>query len=420
MSENNICRAGPAAVLRSYTDSRFKTMKLSVNMLVPLKRDTAALYGILPGLVTRATKEYPDLLSLNRRLSELYGASLSAGVRRIGGFHCLSLGVEGISSRYAFGGEDMLEELSQILYSALFSPLKGEDGLFPEEHFRQEKRQLLELKEAELSDKISYAHQQCEALLFAGKEWGVDRYGTKEDVEALAREPLSEAWDKLLSSAQFEIVALGDCAPRAENFQHRFAQVGTPQTLGALPFEAAEEVRRKTEQQPLSQSKLSMGFRVNAKPEERRLYQLMSAVWGGTPSSKLFLNVREKMGLCYYCSSSYSPLSRALYVESGVETENLQKAENEILNQLYRLQNGEVTDEELLSAKLSLCNSFRSVGDSLNAMASWCLSGAFSAEEETLDQAAQKVMACTKDQVIEAAGKVQLQAVYRLEGRGGK
>lgn len=417
MSHSKSQRIGEAATLKSYTDSRFKTMKISVNMLVPLTQKTAALYGILPGLVTRATREYPDFAALNRKLSALYGASLHASVRKLGGFQCLTLSSSGISSRYAFGGDDMFAELSNLLFSALFAPLKDQDRLFPAEHFEQERRQLLELKDSEFNDKITYAHQRCEELLFEGQAAGTDRYGSREDIAGLDRAQLSAAWEELLSSARFEIFALGDCDPNPEIFRERFAQIGTPRALEILPYQEPEGLRRLTEEQPLSQSKLSLAFRVDSGSDERLLFQLMSAVLGGVPSSKLFQNVREKMGLCYYCSSVYSVLSRALYIESGVETENMEKAETEILNQLQLLQEGNITEEELLSAKLALCNSFRSVGDSLNAVEVWHLSQAFSEEAKTPEQAAAQVMSYTADQVAKAARKLKLAAAYSLKGR---
>lgn len=417
MNDTQSMRLGDAAALTRCTDSRFKTMKLSVNMLVPLAQGTAAAYGILPGLVTRATHRYPDFASLNRRLSELYGASLGAGVRKIGGFQCLSVSVGGIAGRYAFGGEDMLSELSGLLFSALFEPLRDRDGLFLKEHFDQEQRQLLELKDSEYSDKIAYAHQRCEETLFEGTDAALDRFGSRENIAALDRASLSAAWDKLMGSAQFEIFALGSCDPQPELFRERFSSLGTAQPVGPLAYREPAAVRRVTEEQDLAQSKLSLGFRVDVEPSDQLLFRLMSAVFGGVPSSKLFRNVREKMGLCYYCSSAFSPSGRALYVESGVETENAEKAETAILEQLRLLQNGELTEEELDAAKLALCNSFRSVGDSLNATESWYLAQVFSGRTETPEEAARQVMSYTAEQVAEAARKVKLGAVYCLKGR---
>lgn len=417
MNQSKITPLGSAAVLRDCTDSRFKTMRLSVNMLVPMTRQTAAVYGILPGLLTRATKDYPDFASLNRKLSALYGASLSSGVRKMGGFQCLTFSVNGIAGRYAYGGEDMFAELSGLLFSALFDPLKDEAGLFPEEHFLQERRQLLELKDSEFNDKITYAHQRCEELLFQGSDVSCDRYGGREEILALDRAALVPAWDKLLSSARFEIFALGDCEPDPAVLAGHFASLGSSRALEPLVCEEPKSFRRNVEEQPVSQSKLSLGFRVDFAPEEKLLFQLMSAVFGGVPSSKLFRKVREEMGLCYYCSSIFSPLGRSLYVESGVETENIEQAETEIFRQLSLLQAGEITEEELSAAKLSLCNSFRSVDDSLHAQEGWHLSQSFFPCQITPEEAARQVLSYTAGQVAEAAQRVKPAAAFTLKGR---
>lgn len=418
MKPCEINKLGDAATFRSYIDSRFKTMRLSVNLLLPLRSETAAVYGILPGLVTRATREHPSFAALNQKLSSLYGATLSTSVRKLGAYQALCLSASGISSRYAFGGEDMTAELSNLLFSAMFTPLKEEAGLFPKEHFLQEQRQLLELKDAEYNDKVAYARQKCERLLFRGTPGALDRYGEREEITALSEDRLPQAWEDVLKLACFEIFALGDCNADVNLFQEKFASIGSELTLSAMPYTVPNSVLRETEEQAVSQSKLSMGFRVDANSDERLLFQLMSAVFGGVPSSKLFQNVREKMSLCYYCSSSYHHLNRSLFVDSGVETENLEQAEQEILHQLTLLQQGKLSEEELLSAKLALCNSFRSVGDSLGAVENWNLGQVFEEVPFTPEEAAERVMRFTADEIVSAARRVKPAAVFALRGTG--
>lgn len=418
MSEITSFPITEAVNLKGFIDSRFKTMKIAVDMFIPISGLTAAKYGILPSLVSRATKEYPDYTALSRRLGELYGASLDSGVRKMGAYQVLSLSVGGISSRYALEKEDMFRELSDLLFSVLFDPLRDVEGNFLLEHFEQEKRQLLELKDTEFNNKILYAHQRCEEVLFSGEPAGVDRYGSKEEIADLRLEELSTAWEELLKSSRYEIFVLGDCEPDPSVFQERFQGYGTPIQLNYLPCRPVAEVRRVTEELPLSQSKLSMGFRADFQPEERLTFQLMNAVLGGTPSSKLFRNVREKESLCYYCSSSFDAGGRALYVESGVETENLDRTEQAILHQLALLQAGEVTEEELHSAKMALRDAMRSVRDSLNAVENWCISRIFEPAFESPEVSAERLMKVTKEEVVSAANRVTPAAVFCLKGCG--
>lgn len=412
---------GNAVTLHTCVQPQFKTMRFSAHFILPMQKETAATYGILPGIITRATRHYPSYALLNRRLSDLYGASLSTGVRKMGAFQVLRVTASGISNQYALNNENITAELLSLLSETVLTPLQDSDGLFCEEHFQQEKRQLLELKDSEFNDKIAYARRQCEALLFADSTAGIDRYGTRNEIEKMQREDLRGLWQTILNQARIELFALGACQSEdTAEFLSPFSSFGTTRDVSALQFAQPDQIVRKVEQQPVSQSKLSIGFRVNSGAGDRLLFQLMSAVFGGVPSSKLFQNVREKMGLCYYCSSSYSHLNRAMFVDSGVETAQIEQAEQAILAQLSALQQGELTEEELLSAKLALCNSMRSVGDSLGAIESWQLGQLFEPAPFTPRDAVAQLMSYTKDDVIRAAQQVHSCAVYVLQGTEGK
>lgn len=419
MCETKICQLSPSVRLTSFTDPSFKTMRIAVNLLTPLTTGAAAAqYAILPALATRATRRYPDYTALGRRLAELYGASLASGVQQIGPYQCLSLSAGGIASRYAFGGEDMFLELSRLLFGALLTPLTDEEGLFPQDGFDQEKRQLLEQKDAEFSDKMLYAHQRCHELLFSGQPAGVGRAGSRKDIAALERAPLTEAWSRLLREARFEVFTLGDCCPNVEAFREIFAGLGRPRLLGPVPYWEPADCLRVVEKQPVAQSKLAMAYRVQAAPEERMLFLLTSAVLGEPTSSKLFLNVREEQGLCYYCDSAYSWASGALFIESGVETADLDRAEAAILEQVEALQKGRITQEELRCAQLYLCGSLRAVEDSLHQVEGWYLGRAFDQDGLTPEEAIRQVNACTIEDVAAAAKRLKPAVAYTLKGGG--
>jgi len=159
-----------------------------------------------------------------------------------------------------------------------------------------------------------------------------------------------------------------------------------------------------------------MGMQVGTDPEERLTGKLMAAIFGGTASSKLFLNVREKQSLCYYCSARHDTPKSVMFVESGVETANLERAEEAILAELSAMQRGEITDEEILHAKLAMCNSYNAVADSAASIETWYLSGMLQEDPRAPEEFAQRVMDITKEQIVAAANKVKLDTVYQLRG----
>ena len=110
---------------------QFKTARVSAHLVLPLTTpENAALYALVPNMISRATREYPDYTQFGKRLAELYGASVQPGVTRVGDNQILTLAAAGIANPYAFGGEDVQQALSEMLESILFTPLCDENGLF--------------------------------------------------------------------------------------------------------------------------------------------------------------------------------------------------------------------------------------------------------------------------------------------------
>lgn len=410
---------------RSIRDVRFKTMRLSVHFMLPLTEKTAAPNALLPFLLTRASRKYPDFTKLNQRLAELYGAVLDADVQKLGDVQVLSVSASGIADRYALNGESVCAELSRLLCSVIFDP-PFEDGQFSAEGFEQEKRQTLEMIDSEYNDKRSYARLRCEEIMCAKEPYGVGRLGARKAVEALRREDLPDFWSNMIHHAKVEIMALGDCCPGPvfEDFYAAFQNLGRTDAV-ECPIRtvgAAEKVNEVREEMDVEQSKLVLGFRTDCAEPDAGVpaVKLMSALFGGTPSSKLFLNVREKLSLCYYCSSQYNFLKGIMLVQSGVEKKNIDRAREEILRQLEEVKSGNFSDDEFQAAKLSLCNSYKTLSDSLDGLEAWYLSQSFGHTIRRPDEEAGLISGVTRDEVVAAAKKVTLDTVYSLTGKGEK
>ncbi|WP_457942147.1 EF-P 5-aminopentanol modification-associated protein YfmF [Caproiciproducens sp. LBM24188] len=408
---------------RSIKDDRFKTVRVSVNFMLPLEKSMAASNAILPFLLSRASREYPDFTKLSERLEELYGAQIDADVQKLGDVQLLSIYASGIADRYALDGEKISAELSRLLCSIIFDP-PLENNLFPQDGFEQEKRQTIEMIESEYNDKRSYARLRCEEIMCKNEPYGLNRYGSKEDIQNLKRENLTEAWKNMIQTARVEILVLGDCDPEPayRGFYRAFSEIRKekPAACTTTNVSRADQVNEVTEKMDVAQSKLVMGFRTAVSLRDKRypVVRLMTALYGGTPSSKLFLNVREKLSLCYYCSAQYNSMKGIMLVQSGVETKNVDHAKQEILAQLEEIKKGNFDDNELNAAKLALCNGYRTVGDSLGAMEAWYLSQTFAEEIKTPEEAAEDIQWITKEEIMEAANQVTLDTVYRLVGSG--
>ncbi|MBR5977356.1 MAG: insulinase family protein, partial [Clostridia bacterium] len=175
---------------------------------------------------------------------------------------------------------------------------------------------------------------------------------------------------------------------------------------------------RVVEELPVNQGKLVMGFRLGATDMETEYekYKIMCDVFGGGVHSRLFNVVREEMSLCYYCSSRCVRDKEFMMVQSGIENENAEVAEKEILNQLQYVVN-DLTEDDLEKSKLSMKDMLATVCDTPDDIMGWMLS---QAQEEfvTPEEHLEKLMAVTLEDVRSAAAAVTLDTVYLLKGTG--
>lgn len=402
----------------SAVDSRFKTNRIMVNMTLPLEQDTASRNALLPFLLKRGYKRYPDYTQLNRRLNELYGASLGASVGKTGDFQILTLSLSGIDDRFALQDEPLVQEFADILCELLLEPIFLEPSFEPSA-LEVEKQGLIDLIEAEFNEKSAYAIRRLEALMCADEPFGLDKYGTPERIRTITLEEMKETYQDVLKSARIEVFFVGCGNP--ENASRLFAKklknAGSSFSLQSVVVPAFGEAKRVEEAFQVSQAKLAMGFRVAVNtPQEQAAARLMATVFGGTPRALLFTNAREKLSLCYYCYARYNSSKNIMMVNSGVEFENVDKARDEILVQLETLKKGDFDDRLVEETKLMLADSFRTVNDTTGGIAGWYLEQVFRDSQNTPEQEAEILCAVTREEIIAAANAVTLDTIYVLKG----
>lgn len=405
-------------------DNRFKTMQLTVALLLPLAEETASAYALLPFLLRRSCADYPDYTALQRRLDELYGARITADVGRVGDAQSLVLTAHSLKDELALEGESIAAQCAELLCRMLFDPALS-DGLFRRSDVEQEKRCLIELIESEINEKRLYARRRCEELLCPGEPYAVPRYGRADQVAVLTRQDITKAWKEALASARIQIIVQGgDEQAVAEAFRKGLASIDRHpvafSTVTDTPVKMA--VAEMREDMELNQSKLVMGFRLPvAEPDgDVAAARLMVALFGGTPHSLLFRHVRERLSLCYYCLAGYDRLKGVMLVDSGVQLDKVEEARAEILHQLDCVRRGDFSDEDLASAKRSLISQFETVPDLQSTLAGYYLGQSLLPQVTPPDEAAAVVEAVTRERVMAAANQAALDCVYLLAEKGGE
>jgi len=140
-----------------------------------------------------------------------------------------------------------------------------------------------------------------------------------------------------------------------------------------------------------------------------------SFILGGSPDSKLFMNVREKNSLCYSISSVISPVTNSMFIYAGIDKKDYKKVLKETINQIDAMSRGEFDLEDIESAKITYKCGLKEIYDSLVTMASNIASQEY-LMFDSLEDRIKKIDMVTKDDIIKLSKKIKLDSVYLLKG----
>ena len=146
---------------------------------------------------------------------------------------------------------------------------------------------------------------------------------------------------------------------------------------------------------------------------------MFNAIFGGTTLSKLFMNVREKLSLCYYASSMLEKMKGLVLVSSGIEFDKYQTAKDEILSQLEAIRGGEIQDWELEGARRTLIGGHLATLDDQGRQEEFWLGQAAAGLDTTIPELTAQFEEVTREQVSAVARKLELDTVYFLKGKEG-
>lgn len=401
----------------SITNKRYKKNLISVAFSTQLSEDTATENVIVPVLLTKCNSKLPTYKAFNNKMSRLYASGIGGTAGRQYDLQTISFGAYYLDDIYALSGEKMTGIMTDILIDCLTSPVT-ENGVFSEKFVELEKKTVIDNIETAINDKRSYAIERAMKTICKGEPASVCSYGTVEKAKLITPDSAYKAYRRMLETMPCEIICTGcsDFEGVAEKFAAAFEKAGRHDientTIALSPVKTqTEEV---TERLTVNQSKLVLGFKSHS--DDDAALVLLQKIFGGTTSSKLFRNVREKMSLCYYCSAARNDLKGIMLVNSGVENENIEKTKEAVIDQLEEIKNGNFTNEDINFAEMAIKNDFKSVADSAGNVSNWYFDCIRKNDIVTPEEKLGRYLGVSKERIIAAAKSMVLDSVYVLTG----
>lgn len=400
---------------------QFKTTRIFISFIKNIEsKKELAERALLANYLEMCSQNYPTQIDIARKLSQMYGASFGSSVDRRGNYQLINFSIDYIEGKYLVGNEDLFSEVIEFLKEIIFNPLKvGENKNFDEETFTRQKNNTITYLKSIKEDKQAYATAKLRKLYFDNEIQQVPSFGESEDVEKLTISDLMDAYQKMLNTDRVEIMISGDV--NTDEVVNKFS---------VLPFKARnisrvsmsytqeikQEIVTQIDEEPLSQSKFDMAFRLPVVYRGDLHYAALvfNSLFGGSALSLLFTVVREKMSMVYYANSNFDPFRQLLVVQTGISYANKDKVQELILEQLERLKKGDFEDELLEQNKNNLISSYISRLDSQTSALLRAQSAALTGINVTIEEWLDNLQSVTKDDVMKVAKMVELQATYML------
>jgi len=409
--------------LHTIADEKYKTEYLSVFISLPLTEENATYASLTARVLQRGSASYPTMKALSRALDENYAATLGASAFKCGEKEVFSINLVTIKERYALSGESVFKSCLDILEDMYKNPLL-ENGAFVPEYVEGERQNLIDSISAQINNKASYSRRRFLSAMCEGEAFAVNGEGDIETAKEITPETLYSFYKDVIMNAPCDIFYVGEKSADevAGLLSPIFSERDGETALECDVVYGKREVKRVVENMDIAQGHLWIGFRTGLtyNSPDYLAGVMFNMVLGGDVTGKMFMNLREKMSLCYTCHSSLDSAKGLLMAYAGIDVANAEIAEKAFFEQLEKIQAGEISDDEISDAKKSYANRMREILDNPSILPMWYFLrlGAWEVRDPARD--AEDIEKITREDIVRISKTVELDTVYLLSGKGDK
>lgn len=399
---------------------KYKTNTFVWKMKAPLSKEDVTFRALLPYVLQSNSKVYPTSTELRTYLDDLYGASLYVDLAKKGEYHVISFTMEIANEKFLSDQTPLLKKALDFLSEVLTNP-NVSNNAFDKQTVEKEKRTLKQRIQSIYDDKMKYSNSRLVEEMCKGERYALHVHGEMETVDTITPESLFSYYERAFAEDELDLYIVGDVseeevaaiADEKLQFPDREPKIVTS---GGAPSNI--EVKKINEVQDVKQGKLNIGFRTNVVYGDEDYYalQVMNGIYGGFSHSKLFINVREKASLAYYAASRLESHKGLMMVMSGIDHKNYDQAVTIINEQMTAMKNGEFSEQELSQTKAVIKNQLLETIDTSRGIVEVLYHNVVSRQNITLDYWIEQMDKATKEDIVKAAGKVQLDTIYFLTG----
>ena len=390
---------------------KFKTITVSVAFRRKIVKEEITIRNLLKELMLNATQSYPDERKLIIATENLYDLKLLASNYRVGNYTVLSFKMRFLNEKYTEEGMNL--ESIKFLIDLIFKPKLDVDI---DKCKKKIEKSILSLKD----DKIKYS--LFKLLETTGDmPYAYNSYGYIDDLNKITLDDVTNYYNSLIRDDIVDVYVVGDVdCDYIKNIFREYFKLTTFHkneiSLVVPELQSGKKVLEFRECDNVNQEQLVMLYSFHNLSDDDRKYVLpvYSEMLGGSSSSILFDDVREKNSYAYYINSLVKSYDNILIVYSGIENGNDSNV-IKIINKTFKnICKGDFSIDKFNSAKETIISGIMaSLDNPIGIINNYYAKELVNSLE--VGERIEKIKKVTKEDIVNVSKKISANRIFILE-----
>ncbi len=398
---------------------KFKTISIRINFKRKIKENEVTKRNLLTRVLLESNEIYKTNRLLEIETENLYGLMLRSSATISGNYSVMSFESSFLNEEYT--NDTQIEKSLDFILGFIFNP-DIENNRFNEKNFNLCKESLKTEIECLKENTGRYGMYKMLKAMDQNEPYAISADGNIEELGKITTENLYEYYKQIIKSDLIDIFVIGDInETKIKNIINKKFKINTLKRPSASHYITHKKIRLKpiikTEQMSIEQSKLYIGCKLDKLTpfEQKYVMNIYSFILGGSPNSRLFMNLREKNSLCYSVNSTYQPVFNLLIIRAGIDAYNFKKSITLIKQELKNISQGKFDEKEIEAGIITYKNTFKEVEDS-----SFSILNAYTSCEylnyDPIEKRIKEIEKVTKADIIKVSKKIHIDTIFLLEG----
>ena len=395
---------------------KFKRNVIKINFKNKLDKESIPKRRLIPNILFLSNKIYPGKRLLNIEMENLYNLEISGTTTYSGSTYITSFEATFLGEKYVSG---LFEDALKFITDIIFKP-DIKNNSFDESSFKKSCVSLKEAIDNLLDDPYSYAMEEVYKNIDSNGILSYPIYGTKKQIDKLTSSDIYNYYLDMLDNDTIDIFIIGDINPDTKLIDKYFNHL-KPRKNTIDHYVEYNNFNTKYKEikttKNYNQSKLILAYKTTSLTpfEKKYVMPIYTYILGGGPDSKLFKTVREKNSLCYSISCNFKAVENLMFIKSGIDSGNYNKAVKLIKEEISNMENGNFTTKDIDKAKITYLSAFDEASDSIYSILNDYIAREY-LNTDLIDIKKEEIEKVTKKDIMAIIPKIHPELIYLLEG----